>query len=336
MGEAVRVVGALRRILNVEAEREEPLRDGFRWWADRQAQEIRVLPGSEAWEDLQVEFVSVATDVCLVEDGAALREALGQLPMRQPTLYGPVLDGRTRRLRLACAMPVHGGNRLLVERLLLIAAVMQIWDARFAVDAERGFLPPSLRSRPSFTRAAGPADVLADAALFVIYHGAWGSSWDEEEFGSLPARVEGDPRFLLVHGDREFFSAWLAFGSYFPSQCLMWRAARHPWFGFGLALDHALPVPDVPPELGMQVALELNAEEFLVRPMGYGLGSWLWEDSLIRFRAFYPRVSYWPGLLENIAYAEAQRALAAERWLRERHPELEPASWAAARVPGPC
>jgi hypothetical protein len=109
-------------------------------------------------------------------------------------------------------------------------------------------------------------------------------------------------------GDATGFTVEFPHGKRASSLCEVATDQTHPWYGHGLALRQRFPVSVTSDVEGRHLALELNARALSETPMGYGFGSFGYEEGTLAFQAFFPNPAYRPGLVTNLYLSCAGRA----------------------------
>ena len=189
--------------------------------------------------------------------------------------------------------------------------MLQIADAHFlggpisetvgGTPAESGHPDNGLRPSPD-ELAVGFTPLVAEA-------GAKPSPWCDEEFNQAVSQYMQQPPALLATSGGKGLTVEFPYSAG-SSLCEMQGDQAHPRIGSGLFLLQSFPVEPMSDASGTRLALELNSEELEHRPSGYGLGSYCYRDGCIRFTGLIPSVAYKPGLLPNLYFSCAGRALA--------------------------
>jgi hypothetical protein len=133
---------------------------------------------------------------------------------------------------------------------------------------------------------------------------------------TLAGRGSGAVRRGLVgsvacpHGirRRDGFTVDLPNGKRASSLCEVVTDQTHPWYGHGSALRQRFPVSVTSDAEGRYLALELNARALSEAPMGFGFGSFGYQDGALVFQAFFPNPAYRLGLVANLYLSCAERA----------------------------
>jgi len=96
----------------------------------------------------------------------------------------------------------------------------------------------------------------------------------------------------------------------FSSLCQVVANMPHIAYGNGLRVTQSFPVSQSSDVEGARLALRMNVTELASKPLGYGFGTYFYRDGLLCFSTFFPNFMHKPGLLPNLYFAAAQRALA--------------------------
>ena len=62
------------------------------------------------------------------------------------------------------------------------------------------------------------------------------------------------------------------------------------------------------PDLGAELALNMNRKALQAQPHGYGIGSFSWQQDCLCFSSFFSNCIYQPGFLPLLYIAAACRA----------------------------
>jgi hypothetical protein len=283
--------------------------EGFRWWADKQAQTIEIVGQEEGGPDGAVGYlIQVRTDVLrdVVLDAAGA-SALNSEIMSFASMAGLVYDEEARALSLSSLARVWDENEAWVNPFLGMAAVLQIGEARTLASelATRLGAEVAISGHPDHGLRAHP-DEMADAVTsLVVPTGRGPSVWAAEPF-------EDDVKDLLtappsVAPDGDGFIAEVAFGDA-SSRCKFLVGTRHPVYGAGLLVMQQFPLSPPTESEGAGFALALNDIELVHEPLGYGFGSYAWSDQWMYFISFFPNALYRRGLIASMLASCAQRA----------------------------
>jgi len=311
--------------LKVDSEWSVRTRDGFRWWADKNAQTIEVV-GNEVGPDGDVgSFVSVRTELLRsLSLGDPELAAIHALLMPFASMAGPVYDQESKTLSLCSLVRVHNGISQWMNRLISVAAVLQIGEARIigselartlrAEEALSG--PPGRGMRPK------PDEMAEIIATLIAPMGRQPSRWTPAEFQETVDNYMNQPPALLANSGGAGFTVEFPHGDQ-SSLCQAMADQAHPRYGNGLLLLQSFPVTGKSEVDGARLALSLNRLELSERPFGYGFGSYAYRDGSLHFTCFFPNALYRPGLLPNIYISCAQRA-------REMSVRLAGSEWTQA------
>jgi hypothetical protein len=285
--------------------------EGFRWWADKQAQTVEVVGQEEGGPDGAVGYlVSVRTDVLRgVEMDEAGLTALNAQVMGFPSMAGMVYNEELRTLSLCSLARVWEENEEWLGPLLGMAAVLQIGEARALttqlVDLVGG--EAEISGHPTHGVRAQPDEMAAAVQKLVIPTGQRPSVWGAEQFEpALRDSVEG-PVQLAPSPDGDGFAVEVPYGE-LVSRFHVLPAARHPLYGSGLLLLHQFPLAPPTEQEGAAFALGLNGVELTREPFGYGFGSYAWREGAMYFISFFPNAVFRQGMLPNLVVSCAQRS----------------------------
>ena len=283
--------------------------EGFRWWADKQAQTIEIIGQEEGGPDGAVGYlIRVRTDVLrdVVLDEPAL-SVLNSEIMSFASMAGLVYDEEARTLSLSSLARVWDQNEAWVNPFLGMAAVLQIGEARTLAPqlATRLSAEVAISGHPDHGLRAQP-DEMADAVTsLVVPTGRGPSVWTAEPFEEAIRDHLTAPLSAAPDGDG--FIAEVAFGDV-SSTCQVLSGVRHPVYGAGLLIMQQFPLsPQSEPD-GAGLALALNDIELAHEPLGYGFGSYAWSDQWMYFISFFPNALYRRGLFTSFVASCAQRA----------------------------
>ena len=285
--------------------------DGFRWWADRQAQTIEIIGEMEGGPGGAVGYViRVRTDVLRdVELDDPTLSAINGSTMCFASMAGLVYDEDARTLSFSSLARVWDQNEAWLNPFIGMAAVLQIGEARMLapqlttqVGAEvllSGHPDHGMRARP---------DEMADVIeSLIIPTGSGPAVWGAEEFEKTVKEYLAEPVKIVATPDGDGFIVEVPLGDT-SSRCQVLPGASHPLYRNGLLIMQQLPLaPPTEPE-GVRLALTLNDIELAHEPLGYGFGSYAWVDGWICFISFFPNAVYRPGMLPNLVASCAQRA----------------------------
>ena len=285
--------------------------EGFRWWADKQAQTIEIVGEMEGGPGGAVGYVvRVQTDVLRgVELNAANLAAINGAVMSFASMSGLVHDGEARTLSLSSLARVWDQNEAWLNPFISMAAVLQIGEAQMLAPqlATQLGAEVAFSGHPDRGLRAVPDEMAGAVESLIIPTGSGPAVWGAEEFEKAVREYLSEPVKISATPDGEGFIVEVPFGDA-SSRCQILPGARHPVYGTGLLIVQQLPLsPPSEPE-GAGFALALNEIELSREPLGYGFGSYAWMDGWMYFVSFFPNASYRPGMLPNLVASCAQRA----------------------------
>ena len=284
---------------------------GFRWWPHRQAQTLEVIGREAGPDDAPAALVLVRTellhDLDLDEEVLAVLQAV---TLRTAGMAGPVYDPARRTLDLCTLVRVNADNDGWMRRLIGLAAMLQIRDADRGASAiaEAVGAAPAQSGHPERGLRAELDDLIAEALELLATEGRAPSRWPGEDLAQFVDAYLDYPPALTGSGDATGFTAEFPHGKRASSLCEVATDQTHPWYGHGLALRQRFPVSVTSDVEGRHLALELNARALSEVPMGYGFGSFGYEEGALAFQAFFPNTAYQPGLVTNLYLSCAERA----------------------------
>ncbi len=285
--------------------------DGFRWWADKQAQTIEVIGREEGGPDGVVGYlVSVRTDVVRgVDLDDEKRATLNDEVMSFASMAGMIYDEEAHTLSLGSLVRVWDENLMWLTPLLGMAAVLQVWEAR--TWAPR--LAASLGARTLITGhpdrgvRAQPDEMAGAVEKLVLPTGREASVWADSELSAAAPGLEEVSGVLSASYQPDGLTVEVAFGDV-ASRCQILNGAKHPFYGSGLLVLQAFPLAPQTEAEGAGLALAFNDIELAREPLGYGFGSYAWRDQRMYFITFLPNALYRMGLLPNLVASCAQRS----------------------------
>lgn len=307
---------------------------GFTWWADQNAQTIEIL-GEETGPDGQTgHLIGVRTD--LLRDLELSEAALAELndgPMRFAALAAPVYDRDARTLSLCSLARVHDANAEWMGPVLGSAAVLQIAEARLLGPALADALgaETAINGHPEGGLRPEPDDMIYAVNVFVE-EGKAPCQWPETEFAEAVNQFMKQPPSIGASSGGTGLAVEFPFGDR-SSLCQMTGTQAHPLYGNGLFLLQRFPFAAASPAAGAELALTLNAAEFLQNATGFGFGSYVYDNGTLCFTAFFPNVLHRQVALPNVYFACAARALAMSVWLLDEQWTADSFS-VERRVPG--
>ncbi len=312
MDAGARAVEALyTRQLKIDDYWAERTPDGFRWWADKQAQSVEVVGHEEGGPDGAVGYLlSVHTDVVRdVELDDDKRATLNSEVMSFASMAGLVYDEGAHTLSLGSLVRVWDENLAWLTPLLGMAAVLQISEARMWAPRLAASLGAAtlISGHPSHGVRAQPDEMAGAVEKLVMPTGRDTSVWSDAELAAASKGLEEEPGVISSSLEPDGLTIDVAFGDV-PSRCQVLNGVKHPFYGSGLLVLQALPLaPQTEPE-GAGLALAFNGIELAREPLGYGLGSYAWREQRMYFISFLPNALYRMGLLPNLVASCAQRA----------------------------
>lgn len=299
-----------REQLQIDKEWSEQTPRGFVWWPAQLAQRIEIV-GEEEGEGGEIVFlVSIATDMLRglkLTDTAVLSIHAAMMPFA--TFAGPVYDEAARTLTLRTLVRVHPDNVDWVKRMLGMAALLQVDEARlFSAHLATILQAEQALSAPAGRELRYDADEMTEMFLgLCAAQGAQAARWSAAEFQDAVTKYMQGPPALMASAGGAALTVEFPFGSQ-SSLCQVMATQPHPRFGTGLFALQTFPVNAASDVDGARQALELNSDELSVSPFGYGCGSYVYRNELLCFVSFIPNVAYRSGLLPNVYYSCAQRA----------------------------
>lgn len=289
---------------------------GFTWWADQNAQTVEIL-GEETGPDGEKAYlIVVRTD--LLRDLELTEATLAELndgPMRFAALAGPIYDSDARTLSLCSMARVYDDNAEWIGAFLGAAAVLQIAEARLLGPALAEALgaEAALSGHPESGPRTEPDEMIYAVNVFVE-EGKAPCQWPEQEFADAVSQFMMQPPSIGASSGGQGFVVEFPFGDR-SSLCQVMGTQAHPLYGNGLFVLQRFPFVPESATAGVEVALTLNAAEFLQNATGYGFGSYVYDNDILCFTAFLPNALHRQVALPNLYFACAARALAMSVWL---------------------
>lgn len=289
---------------------------GFTWWADQNAQTVEILREETGPQGETGYLITVRTDVLRDLDlsEAALSE-LNDGPLRFAALAAPLYDRDARTLSLCSSARVHNGNADWIGPVLGSAAVLQIAEARLVGPtlAEALGAEPAFSGHPEHGLRPAPDDMIYAVNVFVG-EGKAPCQWPEPEFTDAVDQFMTQPPSIGASGGGQGLVVEFPFGDR-SSLCQMMGTQAHPLYGNGLFVLQRFPFVADSPAAGVELALTLNAAEFLQDATGFGFGSYVHDEGILCFTAFFPNALHRRLALPNVYFACAARAMAMSVWL---------------------
>jgi Flp pilus assembly protein protease CpaA len=284
-------------------------KDGFTWWAYKNAQRVEIL-GTEANESGETAYlIGVQTDfLCDLELTDKNLTTINALLMRYPSMAGPVYDAKTKTLRLCSLVRVYEDIRPWMSALISMACVLQISEVMMGHPLAKTLgAKPAESEHPDNGMRHSPDELTSIVSTLVVPAGQQPCKWTNEEFeNAVTEYMQKPPSLLTTSGDLGFTAEFL-YGDE-SSLCQAMGNQLHPVYKNGLSVLQSFPVMDCSPSEGITLALSLNDAELAQKPFGYGFGSYCFRDKMIQFTTFLPNVAYQTGLLPNVYFACAGRA----------------------------
>ncbi|MBE9549818.1 MAG: hypothetical protein IMF09_10475 [Proteobacteria bacterium] len=296
--------------LKVDEEWSQQTANGFRWWADKNAQAIEAI-GQETASDGEVaDYICVRTEMLrsvVLNDNAL--EIINDQLMSVASMGGPVYDPKTRTLSLCSLVRVYADIRPWMQNLISSASVLQIGEAReqgprlaLALDAElaiSGHAENGIRPEPD--------ELASIIQQLVIPMGVSPCSWNAEDFLGIGKKYLNRPPSLMGNADSSGFIVEFPYGNQ-SSLCQVLGNQPHPLYGNGLLQLQRFPLPELNHIDGIKLALIMNENELTRKPLGYGFGSYAYRNGILYFNSFTPNMCAAQLSLENMYFSCGQRA----------------------------
>lgn len=288
----------------------EEVPDGFRWWADLYAQSFTVTAREPDEAGELHHHISVQTDVLrgvrLEPAGLAAVNDMGAMA----SMSGLVHDEKARTLRLCATAAVNDRNRAWMQKLLGLAAVLQLHDANLIAKQLQPAVGGALATSTNPGQGLRPyPDAMSGVAVQVIEPaGKYPSRWSAQEMAALVERTRELPFDAGAQFTDGTVSVRLPAGDT-ACLCELHSTVPHATLGNGLFVTQSFAA-GLPEHEGQQWALALNARELGGRALGYGFGSYCYLEQMLHFISFYPNVAHTPGVAWNILMSLAERASA--------------------------
>ena len=283
---------------------------GFTWWAYQHAQTIEIA-AEETGPDGEIAYlISVRTDVvCNISPGLYQPAEVNEIAA-SASMWGPVYQQDDATLQLCSLVRVHPGIAHWMQGLIATAAVLQLDAATslaeaFAIAA-RGEVAVS--GHPVNGLRSQPDEMAGIVRSMVLPLGNALSGWQADEFEMVCESLMQSPPALFANPGAAGLPVEFPFGE-ISSLCQMHGDQPHPVLGNGLAIRQSFPVALDDSKAGPALAMMLNRQELLKSISGYGFGSFHFSLGMIQFSSFLPNAVYKPGLLENLYYGCAGRAI---------------------------
>lgn len=282
---------------------------GFKWWPSMNAQTIEIIGSEEGLEGDQGYYVQVKTEVLREFEPSDLARQFLYDYMSAAAMAGPVYEPDRKTLSLASLVRVHDEIWEWMARLLSVAAMLQIQEAKLfsrALAARIGG-SPALSGHPANGFRNNPDELVIGFPGILAKMGAESCMWPIHEFNHALHRFMQGPPSLGASGGGRGVTVEFPYGD-FSSLCLIDGDKRHSRIGHGLLINQKFPVGNMPDMEGIELALEINLEALDEKPYGYGLGSFGYEDGCVVFNSFIPNLAYKPSLIPNFYFSCAERA----------------------------
>jgi len=283
--------------------------NGFTWWPDKNAQTIEMI-GEEIGQNDEISYlISIRTDfLCNLDVTDHSLAAVNALLMVFAAMAGPVYSAENRTLNLCSLVRVHQGISPWMNSLISVAAVMQIAEARIMANEAARVLgaQEAVSGHPVNGVRQYPDKMVDIVANLIVPMGNEPCKWTQKDFQDAVDQYMHGPPSLAARVEGPGCTVEFPFGER-SSLCQMRADQPHPRYGNGLFLLQSFPVGEMSDAEGAKLALVLNEEELIVKPSGYGLGSFAYRDECIHFTSFLPNVTYGAGLLPNIYFTNVLR-----------------------------
>jgi len=286
--------------------------NGFKWWADKNAQTVEVL-GEEAAPDGDIGYwISVRTqflrDVDLTDHQVA---GIRALLMPFAAMAGPVYDAKTRTVDLCSLVRVHQDISTGLNPLISVAAVLQIGEVSIMASevAKALHVNDATSGHPKHGMRPRPDEMAGVIASLIVPLGQQPSKWSATEFHDAVDKYMQQPPSLGATAGDTGCTVEFPYGDH-SSLCQMMSDQPHPRYGNGLFQLQSFPVSPMSDAEGTRLGLSLNATELAEKPSGYGFGSYVYRDGSVYFTSFLPNAAHRAGLLPSLYYSSASRARA--------------------------
>lgn len=300
------------KTLQVEDEWSVRNAQGFQWWAENHAQTVESIGEEKGPEGLTGYFISVRTDLLKSVDlNSSSLEIINAVLMRTASMAGPVYDPATGDLSLCSLVRVYDNISQWMRPFIAVAAVLQLEDARSMGTelAETLNAKQAISTHPEGGMRPEPDAIFDIINAIIIPEGEKPCQWPDTEFQSAVDDCMQQPPALLANAGGSGFAVEFPYGEE-SSLCVAKGDTPHPRYGNGLFILQSFPVVGFDELDGVNLALTLNETELSQGPLGYGFGSYTFDDHTICFTSFFPNALYKPGFLPNLYHACAQRARA--------------------------
>jgi hypothetical protein len=286
-------------------------KNGFKWWADKNAQTIEVIDKETNEDGIECFIISVKTAFLKkVKKNDKTLAAINSLIMPFSAMSGPVYNEEKETLSLCSLVRIHSEIESWMNPLISIAATMQIGEARIMgpeiaklINAEQNF-----SSHPKSGMRPDPDEMALIIHNVIAPQGEKPCHWTEEEFQDVVDQYMQQPPSLFGSSGGLGFTVEFPYGKDTSSLCQVSGKEKHPRYGHGLLLIQSFMLDINSEEEGIRLALLLNNIELTQKPLGYGFGSYTFKDNIFSFTSFYPNLAYRKNFLPNIYFSCAKRA----------------------------
>ena len=296
--------------LRVDDEWSEPVENGFRWWADQNAQTIQVVGHESGPGGLDGYLISVQTElVDSVELSDRDMVGLNSLVMPSASMCGLCYCEDSKRLYFSSMARVYDQISSWMNPMISLASALQIGEARMLGPGIASALGREVAiSGPPKSPLRSEPDELAELIPnLIVPMGQQPSQWRSEDFSGLVDEVMNRPPALMATAGESGFTVEFPYGEV-SSLCQVKADVDHPRYGSGLFLLQTFPVRYESELDGARCALLFNNLELSDQPLGYGFGSYAYKNDALNFTSFYPNAMFRPGLVPNVFFACATRA----------------------------
>lgn len=304
-----RTVDRLRRErLQVDDEWSEQIEHGFRWWPYQNAQTIRVVGFDNKFEDLPAWYILISTDLFHVEELNDEVLKVINLMMILSSLSGPVYNEQKGLLSLCSLARTHHEIEDWMLNIISVACVTQAFEAGWWTKELRlkSGLKPAVSSPREGKLKQEFDEIVRAVEVAIIPLGSLQSFWKAEEFELAYNSYMKEPPSVFSTYDENSVAAEFPWGEDSTSLFQLCNES-HPIYGSGLFLKQSFIGTSNSTEDGIRLALELNKLELTQRSLGYGFGSYAWNNGL-HWISFFPNALYQPNFISNVYHASVSRA----------------------------
>jgi len=282
---------------------------GFTWWADRHAQTIEVVGCERNEEGEQAYWVSVQTDFLRnFEMTDKALSVINPLLMGCASMAGPVFDEHKRTISLCSLVRVHDSIREWMSRLISVASVLQIAEARIIAPELATYLgaDSAESGHPVNGMRPIPDEFAGVVATLIAPLGQESCKWHPMQFEQAVCDYL-EPAGLPVTWGFRRLAAKLPCGDK-TSLFDISGNDPHPRYGNGLLLNQSFPLGDLSELRAIRLAWSLNADTLVEAPVGYGFGSFCAFEGELHFTTFLPNVVERHALVLNFCSSATERA----------------------------